>query len=219
MAHLHSLPFFARLDAPVLARLVSMASCRRYERGRVIILEGDALLGLYFLEFGWIKLTKVSTEGRELVLQVLGPDEVFNYMGVFGQRTSPVTAIALEPVGLWLLRHSSFHEALMANADIAMHIVEGMADWIEVLMQLAADLSLHTVEARLARYLLAEARDAVLDQHEWSTRAHLAAQLGTVPDVLSRALHNVVEQGLIRVERHQIQIVDAAGLASRAYVV
>jgi len=80
---------------------------------------------------------------------------------------------------------------------------------------LVADLSLHTVTARLARLLLEQAEGDVLHRHSWATQAEMAARLGTVPDVLSRALRGLVEAGLIQVQRHQIQILDRQGLAAQ----
>jgi CRP-like cAMP-binding protein len=219
-ASLRRAPIFAKLATPLLARLAQRASLRRYEQGSVVFLEGETLAGLYYLEFGWLKLIKMSMDGRELVWQVLGPGEFINYLGMFGQRPSPTTAIALEPIGLWLLPCNAFDEARAADPDMAVYVIEAMGERIANLVQLLSDLSLHTVEARLARHLLAEAKDKdVVDQYDWDTRAHLAAQLGTVPDVLSRVLRSLAEEGLIEIERRRIHIVDVEGLAAKALVV
>ena len=93
-----------------------------------------------------------------------------------------------------------------------------MADRIAYLADLVADLSLHTVEVRLARLLLDAAPDGMLVHQSWLTQSELAARLGTVPDVLSRALRTLADAGLIRVERKQITILDRRGLAARAIV-
>jgi CRP/FNR family transcriptional regulator len=82
-----------------------------------------------------------------------------------------------------------------------------------------ADLSLHTVEVRLARLLLETGADGTLERQAWLTQAELAARLGTVPDVLSRALRILAEAGLIRFDRRQITILDRPGLHQRAQLV
>jgi CRP/FNR family transcriptional regulator len=95
---------------------------------------------------------------------------------------------------------------------LALPVLDFMATRISELVQLVADLSLHTVTARLARLLLEQAQDDLIQRRSWATQAEMAARLGTVPDVLSRALRTLVEAGLIQVQRHQIQILDRQGL-------
>ncbi|MCB9125881.1 MAG: winged helix-turn-helix domain-containing protein [Caldilineaceae bacterium] len=90
-----------------------------------------------------------------------------------------------------------------------------MADRIAYLARLVADLLLHTVEVRLA-LLLDEAEAGTLVRPPWLTQAELAKRLGTVPDVLSRALRSLADAGLVRVDRRQIAVLDRSGLAERA---
>jgi len=70
-----------------------------------------------------------------------------------------------------------------------------------------------SVEERLARLLLAQASEDTVSRQRWTTQAEMASRLGTVPDVLNRAL---VEEGLIQVERRRIRILDRPRLAARA---
>jgi CRP-like cAMP-binding protein len=82
-------------------------------------------------------------------------------------------------------------------------------------MALVADLSLYTITERLAHLLLEQAEGDVVHRQRWATQADMAARLGTVPDALSRALHGLVEEGLIEVARDQIRILDRHGLAAK----
>ena len=103
-----------------------------------------------------------------------------------------------------------------AQPALLLHVMANMADRIAHLAELVADLSLHTVEVRLARLLLESAADGTLERQAWLTQAELAARLGTVPDVLSRALRILADGGLIRFDRRQITILDRPGLLQRA---
>jgi CRP-like cAMP-binding protein len=78
------------------------------------------------------------------------------------------------------------------------------------------DISLRSIEARLARYLLEQSSGDTLYRPKWATQAELANYLGTVPNVLHRTLKNLEKEGLISVERQQIKILDAQGLTQRA---
>ncbi|NLF74300.1 MAG: winged helix-turn-helix domain-containing protein, partial [Chloroflexi bacterium] len=84
------------------------------------------------------------------------------------------------------------------------------------LVQLVEDLSLRTVEERLARLLLEQAQTDNLPRQRWATQAEMAARLGTVPDVVNRALRALAQAGLIAVERHQIRILDRDGLKAKS---
>ncbi len=127
-------------------------------------------------------------------------------------------AIALEHSEVWQLHRDVLQPVLAAHPDVLLQVMANMADRIAHLAGLVGDLSLHTVEVRLARLLLDEGHAGALQRQSWLTQAELAARLGTVPDVLSRALRTFADAGLIRVERRQIAILDRAGLAARAMV-
>jgi CRP/FNR family transcriptional regulator len=214
--NLCTLSLFAELPHDLIGQLVASAIPKHYSAGAVVFFEGEQAEGLYYLDSGWIKVIKSSMEGREQVLRFLGPGETFNEMGVFAHRPNPATAIALEETVVWVIPHQAMHLILAAHPDIAMRVIATMADRIVDLVSLIADLSLHTVEARLARLLLEQADEGVVHRRRWTTQAELAARLGTVPDVLSRALRSLMDDEIIILERHQIQILDRRRLAAKA---
>ena len=84
------------------------------------------------------------------------------------------------------------------------------------LVNLIQNLALLTVEARLAGIFLEHSSGDTLNRKRWATQAKMAARLGTVPDVLNRALGKLADEGLISIQRRQIQILDRAGLERKA---
>ncbi|NUQ37464.1 MAG: Crp/Fnr family transcriptional regulator [Caldilineales bacterium] len=214
--HLQAIPYFAGLEPALLLEIAQAAIWREYAAGAMVFLEGEFSLNLYYLAFGWIKVVKMSAEGREQVLRFLGPGDVFNEVGVFVSRPNPATAIALEHCGVWLLQRQQVRRVLEAHPAMLLQVLENMARRIAYLAEMVAELSLHTVEARLARLLLDQAQGGVVQRQRWNTQAEMAARLGTVPDVLSRALRSLSDAGLIAVDRQQFRILDARGLSERA---
>ncbi len=213
---LSTLPFFNVLDQAMLESLVQSALWREHAVGDVLFLEGEILPGLYFVQFGWFKVIKTSPEGREQVLRFFGPGETFNEIAVFTNRPSPASAIALESVGLWLLRREAVTRLLRENPDFAQKVIEIMADRLTDLVSLITDLSLRPVTGRLARLLLGDAPDNIFRRPRWYTQTELAARLGTVPDVIQRALRVLENDGLIELQRDQILIRDRDALAKLA---
>lgn len=207
------------MDGTALRQLAELATWHEYAPGAVIFLENEISAGLCALETGWVKVVKFSLDGREQVLRYFGPGEVFSEIGIFLARPNPATAIALEPVALWRLHHAALQPLLTAQPELLLHVMANMADRIAHLAELVADLSLHTVEVRLARLLLESGTDNALERPSWLTQSELAARLGTVPDVLSRALRALADVGLIHFDRRRIIILDRPGLIQRAQLI
>ncbi len=216
IAQLGLLPSFKAVGRSTLVGLAHGAVWREYAVGEAVFLEGDTAPGLYFLVSGWLKVTKSSLGGREQVLRFLGPGETFNEIGAFASRANPATAIALEPAGVWLLQREAIARMVREQPELAQRIIESMADRVIELVNLVADLSLRSVTGRLARLLLDEADGDVHHRPRWRTQAELASRLGTVPDVVQRALRGLENDGAIEILPRQIRIRDRNALEKLA---
>lgn len=179
-------------------------------------MEGELAEGLYVLESGWVRVVKTSEQGREQVLQFVGPGEAFNTVVIFTRGLSPATAVALEPSAVWLIPRETILRLLRERPEFARRVLENMADRMLHLVGLVADLSLRTVSERLADLILQQAEGGVLNRPKWFTIAELAARLGTVPDVVQRAIGKFQSDGLVDVSRREIRILDEAGLRQLA---
>jgi CRP/FNR family transcriptional regulator len=206
------------LESETLAALAKNAVWKVYLPNAVVFWEGDTETNLYYLQYGSLKVIKTAPDGRQQTLRFLGEGEIFNEIGVFANRPNPATAIALEESGIWLIPRRALEEMVLTHPRIALQIIENMADKIIELVTLAAELSLKTVEARLAKLLLEQAEDNQIERRRWTSQTELAARLGTVPDVLSRVTRELTKAGLIEIDKRHIRILDPAGLAERAMI-
>jgi len=102
---------------------------------------------------------------------------------------------------------------VVEHPQVALQIIQNMADKIIGLVTLAADLSLKTVEARFAKLLL-EQGDTI-ERRRWTNQTELASRLGTVPDVLSRVIRELTKAGIIEMDKQSIRILDRAALSAR----
>lgn len=211
-----ALPSFAGLDSSLLEAVAGAAILRSYNEGEVVFLEGEPCAGLYIVQEGWLKSVKISTAGREQIIRFVGPGEVFNEIGVFTGGLNQATVEALEPARVWLIQRQRLLQIMDQHPRLARVLIENLARRVQHLIQLVEDLSLRSVEGRLARLLLEQSARGALSRRRWSTQAEMASRLGTVPDVLNRALRALVEEGLIAIERHRIQILDRQGLETKA---
>ncbi len=216
LKRLKTFEFLRGLDEPTLGSVAESSLWRVYAPNAVVFWEGDTETHLFYLQYGWLKVTKIAPDGRQQTLRFLGPGEKFNEIGVFAKRSNPVTAIALEESGIWLIPRPALEQALLTHPQTVFQVVENMAERLIGLMDLTADLSLRSVEARLVKFLLEQAREGVIERRKWTTQAELSAHLGTVPDVLSRILRRFTRSGWIEMDKRHIRILDRAGLAKQA---
>lgn len=217
--HLKNFEFLRGLDDGVLSALAQSAMWRVYPPNGTVFWEGEVESNLFYLVYGSLKAVKSSPDGREQVLSFIQPGELFNELGVFAKKPSPATAIALEESGVWLIPRQALEAVVLAHPQVALHIIERMAERIISLVMLASDLSLKSVEARFIHFLLEQANaEGIIERRRWTNQAELAARLGTVPDVLSRVVRELTKAGLIRMDRQQIYLLDPAGLATRGMI-
>ncbi len=213
---LRQVPYFAELDEETLEDVARAAVRREYDAGEIVFCEGESCVGLHFVEKGWLKIVRLSPDGREQSLRIVGAGELFGEMGVFSCGRNPATVIALEKTVLWVIRQDAMYRLLEQRPQMAWSILQSVAKRVTELINLIEDLSLRTVEARLARYILYYAEGGRLRRQRWATQAEMAARLGTVLHVLNRALHTLEAEGLIAVDRQEIRILDMEGLRAKA---
>lgn len=216
---LKAVSYFSDLDSAALKVVAQSAIRRNYDAGQVVLIEGEPCIGLYIVESGWLKVVKIGLDGREQVLQMLRAGEVFNAISVFTDAPNQASVTALETSVIWLIEREILLKLLDEHPALARHVIKDLSGRVMHLVRLVEDLSLRSVEARLARLLLEQADGASVQRRRWATQAEMASRLGTVPDVVNRALRKLSDEGMIHVERHQIQILDKEGLKTIAQVV
>jgi CRP/FNR family cyclic AMP-dependent transcriptional regulator len=208
-------PFFSELGEDELAKVASCIYDRTFHRGEVILLEGEAPRAVYFIVHGQVRIYRLSSEGREQVLKRLGPGGAFNLVPVLGGGPNPSSAIAWTDVTVYAIERGHFLQMVREHPALAVAVLADFAAKLRHMTALVEDLSLRTVGARLAKLLLTQAAEEEAAPRRM-TQQEMAAQLGTVREVVGRALAELEREGLIRMERHRIVIVDRAGLEDRA---
>jgi CRP/FNR family transcriptional regulator len=219
LTDLHNISWLKILDKVGWDDLLAATQLRTYSSGEVIILEGDPSTTFYVIHKGWVKGVKLTSEGREQILNVLGPGQPTNFPAVFADEPSWATLIALERCELWAIKQSTLLTLLDRYSAMARLVIRALANRLLYTVSLIEDLSLRSVTARLAKLLLTQLGDSqqnILPRPRWATQAEIAARLGTVPNVAHRALRELVDEGLIQIDRQQIVILDRSGLMAKA---
>ncbi len=215
---LRQVPYFAELEAAALKELAGRVRERKFKAGEVVLLEGEQCEGLYFVASGRVKVFKVSGEGKEQVLRILGPGRTFNDVPVFDGGPNPGSIATLEPSTIGLVPTSQVLALVESHPKVAKAVIRLLASRLRALTLMIEDLSLRGVVARVAKLLLDCARGhqtlvedtggacARLTQHQ------IAAMTGSVREVVQRALKALERDGAIRLERARVVILDPRAL-------
>jgi len=209
-------PFFSGLKAETLQAVSRVSIQRKFTPGQIIQVEGQPSPGLYIIASGFVKVIKINQEGREQILNVLGPGDMYNVISVFTAQNNPATIEAMEEVLVQYIPRETFLDLFKKHSSLALAVVQALSQRMQDLVKLVEDLSLRTVESRLAHKILTESEKGVLHRQPWATQGEMASHLGTVTDVLNRALRDLSERGLIEVDRKNIRILDREGLEKSA---
>jgi CRP/FNR family transcriptional regulator len=211
--------FFGGLRAEDRDAIIDMGEQREAASGSILFHHGDPYRGFYLLIAGSVHIYRLSDSGRMLVLHVIRPGESFAEVPLFepgANSTYPATAEALEDSRLLFIPAEPFLRFVDERPRACLHMLGEIARrQREAVRQLDA-LSLQDVQGRLARHLAERAAesteaDATTIQLD-VPKSVLAAELGTVPETLSRALRSLEQEGLIRSESSAITVEDMDGL-------
>ena len=211
---MRALPYFAPLDEDTLASVAAAAVHRAYAPDEIIFLEGEPCAGLFCVQSGHVKIYKSSPEGREQILHICRPCESFNDVAVFDGGPNPASAQAMDATTVCLIERSALLNLFDRHPKLAQAVVAVLAARARMLVNMVEDLSLRSVTGRLAKLLLDQATqggEAIPLTHQ-----QMAARLGTVREMVSRALRELEVEGLVRREGRQIVIVDRAALERRS---
>jgi CRP-like cAMP-binding protein len=192
------------LDDDILTELVDGTQLARFARGETLFWQDEPCAGLHIIQRGSVKLFKLSPLGRELIVKVLEEGATFNEAPVFDLGNNPVNAAALEDCDVWVIQPDAIRATLRRHPAMAQAIILNLTHNLRMLVGIVEELSFYQVTNRLARLIRQTGQESIsLPQNQ------LAAQLGTVREVVARSLRELERSGAIRVKRGQIQVVDA----------
>jgi CRP/FNR family transcriptional regulator len=209
--------YFRSLDPHLLSVLAGQAILRSFDPGETILLEGEPSSGLWLIEEGRVKVYKLSPDGREHILHLLGPGDSFNDIAALDGGPNPSSAASLGHTLALNLPSEALNAALHDSPQLAQAVIRALTGRVRSLVQQIEDLALHSATTRLARFLLEQTESPALSG-PGITRAAIAAHLATTPETVSRGLRALEQIGAIRFDRHRIVIADEGLLRAIALI-
>jgi len=217
-SHFQNVALFADLQSAVLQKLDAVAWLKTYHDAQIIMLEGEQKAPVFFIVEGTARAFRANPEGREQTLIHLHSGDGFNIPTAFSRETSAAaTVIAVGTVKLLGISPQDFRRVVSETPEIALAVLGNLSDKLRHFTTMTHDLSLRSVRGRLAKFILAQYQGKNPKVRRW-TQEEIAAQIGTVREVVSRTLRAFVRDNLIEMKRQHIIVLDPEGLKNETEV-
>jgi len=219
---LRSAPLFSALDDDAANALRASMVELHLGRGQVLFHEGDRGDRLYVVTSGKLKLGRTSADGRENVLAIIGPGEMFGELSIFDPGPRSSTAAAITDVALLELGQAEVRAWLVDRPEVAESLLHQLAQRLRHASETMADLVFTDVPGRVAKALLELSRrfgrpdgDDVRVDHDL-TQEELAQLVGASRETVNKALADFAARGWIRLDARSVILLDVDRLAHRA---
>jgi CRP-like cAMP-binding protein len=215
----------AGVDIETRREIAAHAHKRVFRAGEMVVLAGDQARAIYWVAKGRVRSQRCSIEGREYVLRDLGPGEGLNLASVLDGRINLATVTAITEATLYAVSAAAFRRIVAEHPALSLALLSHLTRRVRHLSDAVEGLALYDVRIRLARCLLehvaggqdrAHAEDTGWPCPSYLTQGEMAAQIGTVRDVVGRTLRSFTRQGLVRRERGRVVVTDLVGLQHEA---
>ncbi|CUH97569.1 hypothetical protein P22_3700 [Propionispora sp. 2/2-37] len=220
MDELKKVPLFADLSDEQLSQVKKCSTERFYRKGMIIFMEGQPGEGFHYLQSGKVKIAKISDDGREHIIHVLGPGDIFAGVVLFNQAPYPATAVALEDCRVGMIKNTDLERLALQNNALALHLIKAINQRLLYAQQKIADLALSDVATRTIEVLLRlgrekgrRSKDGSLEVELALSRQDLASLVGTTRETVTRTLSSLKKSKLIDFDGHKIVILSEDKLA------
>jgi CRP/FNR family transcriptional regulator len=215
------IPFFSSLPQRGQEEIVApLLQEERYRQNEYLFYEGDSAQGLFIVEEGQVKIIKHSPRGKDMILHLLGPGEMFGEVAAFDGGPSPASAQAFEDATVFHLPQRDFLRLLHEYPSVALRVIEDLGHKLRDAHDLIRALTADTVEKRIATVLLKLAEKLGRSEERGIrlkiqlSRQDLADMAGTTIETAIRVLSKFSKDQLLMKEGKDIIILDRGALTS-----
>jgi CRP/FNR family transcriptional regulator len=215
---LAKVPVFSGLTESELEFLAKRTVSRHYSAGELVFGEGEPCVGLYVVESGHVRIFKSSSGGREQVLSIDGPGSSIAELPVFDGGAYPASAIAIEDSTLLFVGKQDFQALCLAHPQVGLKVLRVVGGRLRRLVGIIEELSFTTVRHRLVSYLFRLAQKSGKRAAAGTVvslpvnNQELAAQIGTVRELVSRNLSRLQTEGLLKIDGREVTLCNLKAL-------
>jgi CRP/FNR family transcriptional regulator len=210
IAFIKHIPIFAHLSDESLKKITSITVEKKYRKGTIIFMEGDPGEAIFFIKSGKVKISKTSSDGRELILNIYGDGDVFAEVTIFNDVQYPATAEVIEDAVIGMIMNKELEELVKRNADLALQIIKILNKRLYMSQMKLKQMALSDTYVRTAQMIIKLAqehgieKDGMIELKLELSRQELANMIGTARETVSRALSQFKKEGSIDISGKKI---------------
>ena len=189
-----------------MMEIASITFEKKYEKGEAVYLAGKKEKRLYVIHSGQVKISRLSSTGKEQVIRVLGPGEFMGELTILNDAPLSDYAEAISPCRMCVIKGVALKELMQKYPSIALKVMEELSSRLEKAETLITGINLHSAEERLANMLL-ELSEGRREFDLALTKGDFASQLGMTQETLSRRLTIFQDQGMIELKGQRTIII------------
>jgi CRP/FNR family cyclic AMP-dependent transcriptional regulator len=209
-AVLKAVPLFASFPEDQLRMLTTMVTRRSATRSTTIMAGGDATDSLYIVLSGRLKVMMSDSDGKEVILSILGPGEFFGEMGLIDDEPRSASVVTIEPCELLSISKRDFKKCLSDNAEMSMAVMRGLVRRLREADRKIGSLALLDVYGRVARLLLDMAENVNGEKvvTKRLPKQDIAKMIGASREMVSRVMKDLQTGGYIEMRGSNIVLRD-----------
>lgn len=212
--YLKEIPFFSEISEENLAELDNISKVRHLKKGTILFIEGNKAESIFIVKDGKIKISKISSVGKEYIIKIMESGDIFAESTLFIGGEYPATAEVVEDAQIIEIKNSDIENLILKNSAIARSIIKLMAKRLKNIAVIIENLALKDSIGRTASVLLIFAKERGIPTKEGILveielkRHELANLVGTSRENISRILSQMDRDGIISLSKDKILIKD-----------
>ncbi len=215
-------PLFSALDDEAATSLRESMASEKLSKGKVLFKEGQEGDRLYVVVQGKIKLGTTSGDGRENLLSILGPGEMFGELSLFDPQPRTSTATAVTDARLVSLAHDAVIGLVTSHPQTSLELLRRLAQRLRKSNEILADLVFADVPGRVAKAIInlgerfGTLKDDGLHVNHDLTQEELAQLVGASRETVNKSLADFASRGWVKLEPRGVLVTDVERLTKRA---
>jgi len=211
---LKTIPLFSELSEKDLQKIAQVATKQKYHKDNLILIEEEVGSTMFIILSGRVKISRISDDGREVILSILSDGDFFGEMSLLDGQTRSANVTAIEDSELMVIRREDFLQMLKDYPQIAINLLKELAQRIRKSDEHIKSLSLQDATGRVASTLLRIAEDSgvfrkgMVEISELPLQQDLANMAGTSRETISRVIKSLMLKGYLKKEKGKIIILD-----------
>ena len=207
-------PIFSELDDDTLEKISKLGIRKSFKKESVVLFEHETGTALFVIVDGKVKVSRVSDDGKEVILTILGESDFFGEMAILDGLSRSANVTAMEDSELFIIQRSEFLELLNVHPEVSVALLQELTQRLRSADMKIKSLSLKDAEGKVATVILQLADDVgkikqgTVEIEKLPFQHDLANMAGTSRETISRTLHTFAKKGLVELDGSKLRIMN-----------